>query len=310
MFTMVNDARLGVAIQGVSIAEIAYQNAAAYARERCQGRALTPELRGDGAADPIVVHPDVRRMLFQMRSFVQGARALTLWVALQIDLSKRHPDPNERRRLASWVAILTPVIKAFCTDGGFEAANLALQCHGGHGYIRDMGIEQFVRDVRVTQVYEGTNGIQALDLVRRKLTLENGAAVRELLDHFADASAASASDRELAPLADSLHRALNELRQATDWINQRRAESVLDIAAGATDYLQLFGLVALGWAWMEMARLARDRLASGAGDAGFYRAKLATADFFMNYRLSEGAVHAHRAMLGAGRLMSMPAEAF
>ena len=280
MFTMVNDARLGVAIQGVSIAEVAYQNAGAYARERRQGRSLFPALRTNEAADPIIVHPDVRRMLMIMRSFSEGARALTLWVALQIDVSKKHPEAAaERVRANGLVALLTPVIKAAFTDGGSETANLALQCYGGHGYIKEHGIEQFVRDVRVTQVYEGTNGIQGIDLVRKKLGMQ-GEPVKTFFELVTESVAKGRNTPDLHDEAESLETALNHLRQATDWIGGQAGEQVAEAVAGATDYLKLFALVARGWVWLDVARIAAQHLDRPGEDSDFYRHKLSTARFF------------------------------
>ncbi|MCC7276492.1 MAG: acyl-CoA dehydrogenase, partial [Alphaproteobacteria bacterium] len=249
MFTMVNDARLGVALQGLGIAEVACQNAARYARERRQGR--LPGSPFDAGPDAIAEHPDVRVMLLTARSFADGARALGLWVAMQIDLSRLHPDAGERRRADARAALLTPVVKAHFADRGFEAANLALQCHGGHGYIREHGIEQFVRDVRVTQVYEGTNGIQAVDLVRRKLAPDADRTVDALCEEMGEAAAAARALPEIVPFADAFEQALDDLARATTWMRRHREAEPLVAAAGATDFLRLFGLVAVGWMWVR-----------------------------------------------------------
>jgi alkylation response protein AidB-like acyl-CoA dehydrogenase len=309
MFTMVNDARLGVAIQGVSIAEVAYQNAGAYARERRQGRSIFPALRTNEAADPIIVHPDIRRMLMIMRSFTEGGRALALWVALQIDISKRHPDPAVRDRANGLVALLTPVIKAAFTDGGSEAANLALQCYGGHGYIKEHGIEQFVRDVRVTQVYEGTNGIQGIDLVRRKLSMK-GEPITAFFKLVEEAVANGRNTPNLHDEGESLETALEHLRQATDWIRGQAGERVAEAVAGATDYLRLFALVALGWVWLDMSRIASLHLGQSDGDSDFYRHKLSTGRFFLKRQLAESSVLRARATSGSRDLMEIPADAF
>ncbi|MGE0714900.1 MAG: acyl-CoA dehydrogenase C-terminal domain-containing protein [Alphaproteobacteria bacterium] len=306
MFTMVNDARLGVALQGLGIAEVACQNAVRYARERRQGRA--PGGDGGGDAEPIVAHPDVRNMLLTQRSFADGARALGLWVAMQIDLSRLHPDPAERARADALAALLTPVVKAHFTDRGSEAANLALQCHGGHGYIREYGIEQFVRDVRVTQVYEGTNGIQALDLVRRKLMLDDGRTLDGLLDEMGDDAAAAAALPAAARFGEALDGALADLRRATAWL--RAGASSVDAAGGATDYLRLFGLVAVGWMWTRMAVVSVRALDRGAGDPAFHRRKLMVGRFYMLRTLPETALLAARLARGADELMELAAEAF
>ncbi|BBK30402.1 alkylation response protein AidB-like acyl-CoA dehydrogenase [Stella humosa] len=308
MFTMVNDARLGVALQGLGIAEVACQNAAHYARERHQGR--VPGADAGGEAQPIIGHPDVRAMLLTQRSFIDGARALGLWVAMQIDLSRLHPDPDERRRADERAALLTPVIKAHFTDRGSEAANLALQCHGGHGFIREYGIEQFVRDVRVTQLYEGTNGIQALDLVRRKLALDEGRTLAALLDEMADAAVRSRAVPAAACFGAALESALADLRRATDWMNGQVGAAPVEAAGGATDYLRLFGLVAVGWMWVRMATVSARALDAGSGDPAFHRRKLAVGRFYMDRTLPETALLARRVARGAEGIMELDAAAF
>ncbi len=307
MFTMVNDARLGVALQGLSQAEVASQNATHYSRERRQGRALVPVQGGD---DPvaIVAHPDVRRMLLTMRSFTEAARGLGLWVALQIDLAARHPESAERARAGRLVALMTPVIKAHFTDWGSEVTNLALQCFGGYGYINDTGVEQFVRDVRITQIYEGTNGIQALDLVRRKLTQGDGAGVREFLDLVAQSIAAAEVDAAIAPMAHALRKALHALEEATAWMQKRAGAEVVDAAGGASDYLRLFGLVSLGWVWLEYAQIASHAVSKGAGARAFYEHKLSVGRFYMRRILPEASVLLERATLGAADLMGFSGE--
>jgi alkylation response protein AidB-like acyl-CoA dehydrogenase len=299
MFTMVNDARLGVALQGLSQAEVACQNAVNYARERRQGRPLP----GGGADEPVAIaaHPDVRRMLLAMRTFTEGARGLALWVALQIDVAARHPDAAMRARAEGLLALLTPVIKSHLTDGGSECAQLALQCFGGYGYVRDTGVEQFVRDVRITQIYEGTNGIQALDLVRRKLVKTNGAA-----GFFAiveDSIRRAGADAVAAPLAAGLRTALTDLEAATQWMRERAGAAVIDAAAGATDYQRLFGAVALGWVWLEYAGIAAHALRAGTTERAFYERKLALARFTLARLAPETAMLRARAVLGAGDLM-------
>lgn len=306
MFTMVNDARLGVALQGLGIAEIAYQNAALYAKERRQGRAPG----GGRGPDPIIDHPDVRNMLMTMRAVTEGARALGLWVALQIDLSRLHPDAAERARADRNAALLTPVIKAHFTDRGFEVANLALQVHGGHGYIKDYGIEQFVRDVRVTQVYEGTNGIQALDLVRRKLLLAEGATLRDLIAEMSEAATRSRAFAELAAIADALESSLDDLRAASDWMQGRLDSDPIGVAAGATDYLRLFGLIAIGWMWARMAMVSADALRRGAPVAEFHRRKLRVGQFYARRMLPESRLLRERIALGGSEVMALATEDF
>lgn len=324
MFTMVNDARLGVALQGLGQAEVACQNAVDYARQRRQGRALVPgagatALREDDPV-PIVAHPDVRRMLLTMRAFTEAARGLGLWVALQIDLSARHPDAAERARAERQVALLTPVVKAHFTDWGSEVTNLALQCFGGYGYIEDTGVEQFVRDVRITQIYEGTNGIQSLDLARRKVPQGGGAAAREFVENVARSIAAAEGDLALAPLAVALRDALTGLERATAWMQARSADAAgaanagaapdaaLDAAGGATDYLRLFGLVALGWVWLDFARLAGRALQQPGADRAFLEHKLVVARFYMGRILPEWPLLVARATAGSAELMALSDE--
>lgn len=300
MFTMVNDARLGVALQGLSQVEVAAQNASAYAHDRRQGRSML----GD-REDPVSIaaHPDVRRMLLEMRAFTEAARGLALWVALQIDLAAKHPDPMTRARADGLAALLTPVIKAHFTDRSAELTNVALQCFGGYGYVRDTGVEQFVRDVRITQIYEGTNGIQALDLVRRKLAAKESV---EAFFGFVNASIEAArSDAGTTALAASLQRSLDDLVAATDWM--RRA-SPLDAAAGANDYLRLFGIVALAWVWLDYARIVHEADAVNAANAvdECCNRKRHLAVFYMNRVLPETAVLRVRATAGAADLMAMP----
>jgi acyl-CoA dehydrogenase len=308
MFTTVNDARLGVAIQGLGQAEVAYQNAARYAKERQQGYPIVRGMRGDTQTVAIAAHPDVRRMLLTMRAFTESARGLALWVALQIDVADAHPDPAERARAENLIALLTPVIKAHFTDWGSEVANLALQCFGGYGYVQETGVEQFVRDVRVTQIYEGTNGIQALELVRRKLTLDGGQGVAEFFGMLSRSIATASSEVRLLPLAQALDRACSDLRTATEWMRERLGSGLLEPAAGATDYLRLFGLVALGWVWLEYALLATRALEEEGGDRAFFEQKLVVARFYMRRMLPETQLLLQRAQLGSADLMALADE--
>ncbi|MBM3491499.1 MAG: acyl-CoA dehydrogenase [Alphaproteobacteria bacterium] len=310
MFTMMNAARLGVGIQGLAQAEAAYQNAAIYARERRQGRSVAGAKDADAPADAIVVHPDVRRMLMTARAFTEGARALGLWTGLRIDLAHVHPDERTRRDAEDFVALLTPVIKGYFTDMGFEVANLAMQCYGGHGYIAEHGMEQFVRDARIAQIYEGANGVQALDLVGRKLPQNMGRLLRQFfhpLDVFLQAHAADAGLRELVgPLA----RAFGRLQQATAHIATAGLKDAEEAAAASSDYLRLFGLVALGWMWAEMAKVAQTKLKEGSAEPEFYRAKLATARFFMERMLPDTAALQAKATAGKRSLMELDAAVF
>jgi hypothetical protein len=313
MFTMVNDSRLGVALQGLGVAEIAAQNAAAYARERRQGRApgAAAGAATGASADPIVAHPDVRRMLATMRAFTGGARALAIEVALRIDISRRHPEREQRERAAAFAALMTPVIKAYFTDMGNEAANLALQCFGGYGYIVDTGIEQLVRDVRVTRIYEGTNGIQALDLVGRKLAGDGGQAVERWCAEVDALVQRHRGCGALQPLAEALGDALAQLRQASRWMLQTAGTDRWSMACGATDYLRIAALVATGWSWLRVAAAANERLAGGGAEAPeFYRAQLAHAAFFMHWLLPEAGLCLRRVLHGASHLPAAATDPF
>jgi hypothetical protein len=305
---MMNAARLGVGVQGLGLAETAYQSARAYATERLQGRALTGAKEPEKPADPIIVHPDVRRMLLTMKSQTEGMRALALWTAIELDLAKRHPDPARRAEAEDFVALITPVVKAFFTDAGFETANLGVQVMGGHGYIREHGMEQLVRDARITQLYEGTNGIQALDLVGRKLPQNMGRLLRRFchpVDRFINEAK---SDPRLQEFVGPLAKAFAKLQQATLLIAQKGMANPDEAGAAASEYLRLFGLVALAYLWARTARITLDRL--NGPEEQFYRAKLATARFFMSRVLPQNSALFASIAAGARPLMELEAEAF
>jgi len=308
MFTMMNAARLAVGLQGLAAAEGSYQEARAYAKERLQGRSLAGPKAPDRPSDPIIVHPDVRKNLLAARAFTEGGRALAYWVGRQLDTAERHPDPAERQAAEDLAALMTPVVKAFLTDQGFAAANLALQVFGGHGYIRETGVEQYVRDARIAQIYEGANGIQALDLVGRKLPLHTGRLLRRFFHPVAAFLEENAHDD--AELIGPLAKAFGRLQQATMLVAQKGLHDPEEAAAAASDYLALFGHVALGWMWARMALLAKQRLPHADGEATFYEAKLHTARFYLHRALPQA--HAHFAALAAGKgtLMELPASAF
>ncbi|HEY0085394.1 MAG TPA: acyl-CoA dehydrogenase, partial [Allosphingosinicella sp.] len=248
MFIMMNAARLGVGLQGLAQGEVAYQNAVAYAKDRRQGRALVPDLReADAKADPILIHPDVRRMLMEMRSFNEAARALVLWGALQVDISRKATSEEEREAASDLLGLLTPVIKGYLTDEGFKAAVNGQQVFGGHGYIREWGMEQFVRDARIAQIYEGTNGIQALDLVGRKLGANGGRAIQAFLRLLAEEiAAAKGGEGEDAELARALETAVGDLQASTMWLMGNAMTNANHAGAGATAYMAIMGTVALG----------------------------------------------------------------
>src|SRR5690242_18052479 len=311
MFIMMNAARLGVGLQGIAQGEVAYQNAAAYARERRQSRALKADERdADAKADPIIVHPDVRRMLMESKAWNEGGRALVLWGALQVDLMRRSPDENERQNADDLLGLITPVIKGYLTDKGFQGAVYAQQVLGGHGYIREHGLEQFVRDARITQIYEGTNGIQAMDLVGRKLPRDGGRAVRALFQMVGRDIAEAKQAGDPSGLAAALDPALQDLQASTMWLAHHGTADPDDAGAGAYAYMDLMGLVSLGWMWLRMAAASQAALNGGSSDAAFHDAKLATARFYAGRELPLSTALRRKIEAGAESLMKIPAEAF
>jgi alkylation response protein AidB-like acyl-CoA dehydrogenase len=311
MFTMMNDARLDVGLQGLAIAETAYQSAVAYARERLQGRALAGAKQPEQPADPIIVHPDVRRMLLTMRASSEGARALAYWIGMALDLARRQPDPAARQAADDLIALMTPIIKAYFTDQGSACANLGVQVMGGHGYIREWGMEQLVRDARITQLYEGANGIQALDLVGRKLPAHFGRHLRAFFHPVMAFIEQHQADPELAEFVMPLAKAYARLQQVTLHLAQQGLRDPDEAAAASYDYLRLFALVALAWLWARMVEVAKTRLAAGAdGDASFYEAKVRTARFFMTKMLPESGALFAQIMAGGKPLMDFEDAAF
>lgn len=310
MFTMMNSERLSVGVQGLGIAEAAYQSAVAYARERLQGRSLSGTKHPEKPADPIIVHPDVRRMLMTIRAYTEGCRALGGWVAEQLDRSERSLDPEERARAEDFTALMTPIVKALFTDLGFEAASLAVQVYGGHGYIRDHGVEQYVRDARIAMIYEGTNGIQALDLVGRKLPAHTGRYLRSFFHPVAEYIESRKEHPLLGRLVQPLGKAFGALQLATAHIAQAGLRDPEEAGAAATEYLRLFGIVALGYMWARTAEIAGAKALSAKGDAGFYRAKLATAQFYMERILPQAGSLYLSIKSGKGSMMALQEDAF
>jgi alkylation response protein AidB-like acyl-CoA dehydrogenase len=311
MFIMMNAARLGVGLQGLAQGEVAYQNAVAYARERRQSRALKESERDPSAkADPIIVHPDVRRMLMEARAWNEGGRALVLWGALQVDLARRSPDEEERQRAEDLLGLLTPVIKGYLTDKGFQAAVHAQQVLGGHGYIREHGIEQFVRDARITQIYEGTNGIQAMDLVGRKLPKDGGRAVRTFLELIGRDIAEAEQTGDPGGVGSALEPAVADLQAATMWLAQNGLADPDNAGAGAYAYMDLMGLVSLGWMWLKMATASQHAVQDGDADLAFHEAKLTTARFYAQRELPQSTALRRKIEAGAETLMKIPAEVF
>jgi butyryl-CoA dehydrogenase len=309
MFAMMNAARLAVGMQGLGLAEASYQGAAAYARERLQGRSLSGAKYPEKPADPIIVHPDVRRMLLTQRAYTEGCRAFAAWAAKSLDLQSRHPDATVKQEAEDFVALATPVIKALLTDLGSESANLGMQVLGGHGYIREHGMEQYVRDARIAQIYEGTNGIQALDLVGRKLPANAGRLLRRFFHPVSDYIEARSDDRALGEFVQPLGKAFVRLQQATAHVARAGLRNPDEAGAAATDYLRLFGLTALAYLWARMAEVSLAK--SGAGDPdGFYAAKVATARFYMQRLLPQTSGLFSAIMAGGKSIMAFEDAAF
>lgn len=305
MFAMMNAARLGVAMQGLGVAEVAWQNGLAYAKDRLQMRALDGAKAPDKPADPIIVHPDVRRMLLRSKAFCEGARALSYWVGMNLDIAQSHPDADKREAADDLVALMTPIIKAYQTDMGFEIANEAIQIHGGHGYIREYGVEQYARDARIAQIYEGTNGIQALDLVGRKMGAHMGRYLRRFFHPVHEFIATEQGNEQMQDFVFPLAKAFAKLQQATAVVAQKGLKDPNEAGAASSDYLRQFALVAMAYMWCLMAKAALDKIASGAGNKVFYQSKLDTARFFMERMLPEADARFKMVMAGADSLMRM-----
>jgi len=308
MFVVMNEARLGTGLQGLAIGDAAYQAAVEFANDRLQGRALTGAKNPDGPADPIMVHPDVRRMLLESKAFVEGGRAFILWTALQADLQKSS-DEATATKAKDYMGLITPVLKAYLTDKGFHVASLAMQVHGGSGYTEHFPASQYLRDARITMIYEGTNGIQALDLVGRKLPSNGG---RAIMSWFADIDAfvsENGDDEALKPFVDGLADTKKKLQEGTMWLMQNGMANPDNAAAASTDYLHIFGLTALAYMWAQMAKSAQAKIAAGDADP-YYVTKLQTGQYFVERILPDAAAHLTKLKTGAEVLMQMPAEAF
>ena len=310
MFVMMNSERLSVGTQGLGVGEAAYQGAVFYARDRLQGRSLSGTKYPDKPADPIIVHPDIRRNLLTMRAYNEGCRAMGVWVAGMMDRAANAATQAERDAAEEFVALMTPVVKALFTDLGFESANLAVQTYGGHGYIRDHGMEPLVRDARIEMIYEGTNGIQALDLVGRKLPANMGRSLRRFFHPVAEFIAAHEAHPALGKLVQGFGRAFGALQLASGFIAEKGLADAEEAGAAATDYLRLFGLVALGFMWVRMAVIAAEKVQLGAVDAPFYQAKLATARFYVERVLPQAGGLLFAIKAGKAPLMEMPEAAF
>ena len=298
-----------VAVQGLSQAEAANQAAADFARDRLQGRSLTGPKNPEGPADPIVVHPDVRRMLMNSRALIEGGRAFMLWTALHADLAHGHPDETVRTKAGDYMGLLTPVLKAYLTDKGFATANDALQVHGGSGFTEHFPASQYVRDSRITMIYEGTNGIQALDLVGRKLAANGGRAVMSFFAEIDGFVGGEGRDPALKPFVDGLAGAKASLQEATLWLMQNGMANPDNAGAASTDYLHLFGLTSLAYVWALQAEAAQAKVAAGDNDP-FYANKLITGRYFLERMLPDAASHLAKLKAGSALMMELPAEAF
>ena len=310
MFIMMNAARLGVGLQGLGVAEVAYQNAVQYAKDRRQGRALTGPADPNEKADPLFVHPDVRRMLMNAKATIEGLRALCLWGALLVDLEHGAASEEERQHAADLIGLLTPVIKGYGTDKGYAIATDAQQVYGGHGYIVEWGMEQYVRDARISMIYEGTNGVQAMDLVGRKLAQNGGRAVQAFFKLVGEEVAAARHDDTIADVAGKLEKALGELQAATMWFMQKGMQNPNEVGAGAHPYMHLMGIVALGLMWLRMAKAANEALAAGDGDTAFLEAKLVTARYFADRLMPEAGALRRQIEGGSEAMMALDPEMF
>jgi alkylation response protein AidB-like acyl-CoA dehydrogenase len=310
MFVMMNAARLGVGMQGLAQAEVAYQNAVAYALDRRQGRALTGPKDTDAKADPIFVHPDVRRMLMDAKVFNEGMRALCLWGALQVDLTHKAQTEEDRQMADDLIGLMTPVIKGYGTDKGYDVANNMQQVFGGHGYVREWGMEQFVRDSRIAMIYEGTNGVQAMDLCGRKLASKGGRAVQAFFAMIDEEIAAAKEDEALADLATKLEKALGEQKAATMWFMQNAMANPNHLGAGAHHYMHIMGIVTLGFFWLKMAKVAAEALKGSPEDAAFYEAKLTSAAYYAERFLPDAGALRRKLEAGSENMMKLTEDAF
>jgi hypothetical protein len=311
MFVMMNGARLAVGVQGLGLTEVAYQNAVAYAKDRIQGRSLSGVKAPDKPADPIIFHADVRRMLLTARAYAEGGRAFAYWVALQADKQEGHPDQAQREFAADMMALMTPIVKAFMTDNGFRCASDCMQVFGGHGYIREWGMEQLVRDARINMIYEGTNTIQSLDLLGRKVLMDNGAKLKKfgkLVQSLVEECGTDPAMNEfVTPIAD-----LGEkVTKLTMEIGMKAFQNQDEAGAAAVDYLRIVGHLVYAYFWAKMAAVAVRRIAAEGDKVDpFYIAKLATARFYFQRLLPETAGHIRAARAGAKGVMDLAVELF
>jgi alkylation response protein AidB-like acyl-CoA dehydrogenase len=310
MFIMMNVARLGVGQQGLGIAEVAYQNAVHYAGDRRQGRALTGPADLDQKADTLFVHPDVRRMLLDGKAFTEGMRSLCLWAALQADLAHKAQTEEERLYADDLLSLLTPVIKGYGTDKGYDVATNAQQVYGGHGYVAEWGMEQYVRDARIAMIYEGANGVQAMDLVGRKLAQNGGRAVQALFKVIDDECAAAKATASLADFAERLEKVNGEMKAATMWFMQNGIANPNNVGAGAHSYMHIMGIAALGLQWLRMAIAAQAALDAGSDNAAFYETKLVTARYYAERFMPEAGALRRKIEAGSEAIMALSPNMF
>ncbi|SDT87415.1 hypothetical protein SAMN05216296_0120 [Pseudomonas pohangensis] len=310
MFTFMNTARLGTALQGIAHAELAFQGGLKYARDRLQMRSLTGPKAPDKPADPIIVHPDVRRMLLTMKAFAEGNRAMAFFAAKQVDILSYSQDEEAKKSAEAMLAFLTPIAKAFMTEVGFEAANHGVQIYGGHGFIAEWGMEQNVRDSRISMLYEGTTGIQALDLLGRKILMTQGAALKGFTKIVHKFCEANAEVEALSGLVGPLAKLNKEWGDLTMKVGMAAMKDREEVGAASVDYLMYSGYVCLAYFWADMARVAAEKLAAGTDEEAFYKAKLQTARFYYARILPRTRMHAEAMLSGAGNLMEMAEEDF
>ena len=287
MFIMMNAARMGVGMQGLGQSEVSYQNAVIYAKDRLQMRSISGPKNPDGPADPIIVHPDVRRMLLNSKSFNEAARAVGMWCALLVDLSRKAESEKQREWADDMVGLMTPVVKGVFTDRGYENATNAMQVFGGHGYIAEHGMEQFVRDARIAQIYEGTNGIQALDLVGRKLGANGGRAIQRFFKYAATEIEGAKENGKVGDFVTAVESGVADLQRATMWLMQNAMQNPDNAGAGSTAYMHLFGHVILGLMWLKIAKISAETLDAGTSDPSFFENKLITGRYYIKRRMPE-----------------------
>ncbi len=310
MFTMMNEARLACGVQGLALAEVAQQNAIAYTKERLQGKALSNNSTGDSFADPIIYHPDVRRMLMTNRAFIEGARAIVLWSGIQVDIARHHPDADERETSDDILAFITPVIKSYMTDQGVDSCRRAMQCFGGHGYIHETGLEQFLRDASIAPIYEGTNGVQAMDFVGRKLTAKNGATAEKFFNIFSAFITENENNPALRNFIPDFKEAFKALQDKTKTVLATAQENPENLGANAHYYLNLFAVVTFGFFWMKMIVIANEMLSHSDVDTTFMQNKIKTAEFFFENILPEFSSLARKIKSNTASTISIAPEDF